>query len=373
MSRIRIRSFAGGGGSFTSTVGSYVGTFPRQFTGGVSKCTDGEGIHDGAFAVAHSFIQNGGISYNKPDGTKKLKNFMPSLWVNPPDMAASTDPGRPSNSALAVQVIRATNPSKAKLELPVSLFELRELPDLVRKAGNRLIDRVGESNLRYYFGVLPLMADAAALLQFQDSVDKRVKLLKKFRDEGPMLRKVQLYSGCVVENPGNNVQANSTPPTSNVTYEKRLRLTMRTVWGYTRWTPSGDFDKKIVTDRDLLNYARTIIPGLRVDMFSLWSALPWSWLADWYGNLGDWLEANRHVVPIYPGVPRICETIRVEENFLSKSNGFGMPPFYHTATCVTVHKSRSVVSAALPSASLPLLTPRQALILPSIAAVKGII
>lgn len=369
--RTRIRSHGASGGTFVSKVGSFIGSQDRTATRQISKCEDEPGQRNLNFYVSHAWHSSPAITYTRPDGQKSLKNFPMSLWQTPLALAPLSDPGRSSNADYAVLTVARTNPSRAKVELPVSLFELRELPMLVRNNGLTLIRRIGTNNLRYYFGVLPLMNDLAALLNFAESVKKRAELLKKFRDQGSITRKVHLYSGHVGDYPNTAVQANSTPPTANVTYLLRSRVTMRTVWGYVTWTPSDSFMEMMQTDEAIIQQARTIILGLRVDFASLWEALPWSWLADWYGNIGDWLQANRHVVPIYPGIPAICETIRTEYNYLSQNNGFGMPPFYHTNTHVTVSKSRSKVSAAFPSANLPLLTPRQALILPSIAAVKG--
>lgn len=371
MSRVRIKELAGVSGSFQSKVGSFIGTNVRTGIRRISKCTDAPGEWNNNFEVSHAWHTSPGITYTRPDGQKVLQNFVPSLWLSPLPLAPMTDGGRSSNADYAVKTVAYTNPSRAKVELPVSFAELRELPILIYEAGWSLIRRIGAANLRWYFGVLPLLNDLKALFKFAQSVKHRVELLEKFQREGSMTRKVSLYSGVVADFPDTNVQTNSSPPTSNVTHVLKSRRTVRTVWGYVTWTPGGDFAKSIVTDQDMLNMARTIILGARVDFVSAWEAMPWSWLFDWFGNIGDWLQANRHVVPIYPGIPSICETIRVEYTYISTTNGFGMPPFYHTNTHVTVHKSRDRVSAAFPSANLPLLTPRQALILPSVAAAKG--
>lgn len=368
MSRIRTRSLAGPSGIFISTSGSFIGQSASSSTAQISKCTDEPGAWDNAFDVSHAFVVNGALTYFNPQGTKKLKSFVPSYWRTPLPLAPMTDPGRASNAELAVKLLAVTNPSRAKVELPVSLLELRELPLLVQAAGKKLIREIGDRNLRYYFGVVPLLSDIAALLNFAESIDNRVKLLKKFVDQGSMLRKATLYSGGVEDFPMSNVTANSSPPTSNVTYVLRSRRTVRTVWGYVSWTAHPTLLKTLVTERDIIHAARTIILGARIDFASAWEALPWSWLADYFGNIGDWLQANRHVLPIYPGIPRICETVRVENQYLSANNGFNMPPNYHSVTHVTVHKSRRLVSASLPSASMPLLTPRHALILSSVAA-----
>lgn len=337
----------------------------------VSQCSDEFGVRDNNFSVYHAYVRNPVFSFENPGASKKFINFCPSSWATPGRLAMMSDPSRPGNAALAVSVISKTNPSKSRIDLPISIAELRELPDLVRSAGRSLISRIGENNLRYYFGVKPIVDDLIKLIEFKRSVENRMKLLKKFRDEGPMLRKVPLYSGSVENFPGTKGTYNSTPYGSNIDYILKSRRTVRKVWGYTTWTPADTFYKLMSDDAEIERRAYEIILGLRIDFVTLWEALPWSWLADWFGNVGDWLSANRHVVPITPSLPRICETAWVEYQLVSDSNGFGMPKGAHQVTLVTKHISRSLQSASLPSASLPLLTPGQALILPSVAAVKG--
>jgi hypothetical protein len=328
--------------------------------------------------VEHSDIQNAGISHvywttnpPVPDRYKITKNFVPSYFRNAGGpMSHLSDPQRPSNPALAVQLLNGTNPSRSVIDLPISIFELRELPSLIRRQGDNILQQIASGNLKYEFGIKPMIADIRDLLDFQRSVNNRVKLLKKLQTK-TLCRKQTLYTGSVSTNPDTLTTTNSAPSTFQTVHRLRTRTTSRTVWGYVKYSPTAGFHPNIVSNKDLESLARKIVLGMTLDASTAWNALPWSWLADWYGNVGDWLSAHRNLVPCTATVPRICETTRTSYNWVLESSNIGLEKGQHACTGTLVSKSREIVSAALPSADLPFLTGRQVGILASLAASRS--
>nr|UHM27619.1 MAG: maturation protein [Fushun levivirus 2] len=344
--------------------------FSDEGTASRDRCVDEFGSRNGVFTAEHLFSSGGSYSLNYigPDFSYKLNKWTPSAFrgLGPYDGHLSDD-NRPSNPYFAVQVLAGTNPSRPMIDLPVSIFELRELPDLVRSLGNNLIKRWAKGTLMREFGWTPLASDYNNLLKFAQSTSNRMELLKKL-SKAPMTRKVHLYDS-IVTGPKSNWTVNSTPPRLFTTVESQTTTT-RKIWGYTTWTPDVEqFNKIAQYDPTFKFLSRKIVLGATVDASTLWNALPWSWLADWFGNIGDYLVANRNLVPCSPDMPAICETITTKCQTAILTCGFadkGSLP----STFTRLSKNRYRASAALPSAHLPLLTQRQVNILASLAVLR---
>jgi hypothetical protein len=372
----RTRSYSLGEGKAEQV---YYGTVYYPTTSepiGRSIVVDDRGVWDGAFNVNHFFSGGAGISHRwfvdgDPFNEKVLQNFTPALLADPTIWSHLPDSDRPNDSTLAVSLMKATNPSKPTVDLPVSLLELRELPDLVKKQGERWFETLGSNNLKYHFGVKPIVSDFYKLLDFRNDFAKVSKILNDLKG-GSLLRKAALYNSSVSDEPGTVYTSNSAPPAFTCYHTLTKIVTTRTVWGYVRWTPDPlKYNNGTYPPERIKYLARRIVLGSTVDFSTLWNALPWSWLADWYGNIGDWLEANRSVIPVTAGTPRVCSTVRTDLSFVLKASNFGLLEGQHSCTVSTISKSRSIVSASFPSAQLPPFSWRQLGILGSLAALRS--
>lgn len=240
----------------------------------------------------------------------------------------------------------------------------------MRNAGNSIIKRYANDTLRREFGFVPLYKDLLALMAFTEDVEKRVLLFKKFREK-PLLRKATLWQGTSQSSPDNLVTSNSSPASGWFEHRRISVITKSKVWGYVKWTPPSDFGFNPDYSDERLNFlARQAVLGSKVGIVTLWNAVPWTWLIDWFGNIGDWLEANRQVIPFQASTPRICETKTTEELFVGEGNAFGLPKGSMPVIRRRVTKTRALASGLLPSAELPLLTGRQVNILASLAVLR---
>lgn len=374
--RSRIRLVAGGEGTYRSTL-SIPQSAVRDYTALRSQCVDTFGAHDSAFQVDHAWCSGQLASFRfYPDVTnqsafKEAVNFPLGYFQSFSGIGHQTISGQPSNSFLAVQLLAATSPSRPVVDLPVSFLELRELPSLVKTLGDTLIKTWAKKNLNREFGLTPLMADALALLEFSADVKKRVELFKKLREK-PLLRKATLWKGSLVTEPNNSVTSNSSPTQVNCTHVRKMLITNKVIGGYVTWTPDDTFNKTNLAYADpALEYlARRAVTGTQLGLVTAWNAVPWTWLFDWFGNIGDWLEANRQVVPTTPSLPRLTIRTETSESWVLGTSNFGFPPGSMPISTHTLTKARVIASATLPSAYMPLLTGRQVGILASLAALR---
>lgn len=283
------------------------------------------------------------------------------------------DPQLPDINTLAVTCLKRTNPSKPWIDLPVAALELRELPDLVKNSGNSFLERAAKRNLQTEFGFAPLYSDLLKLNKFRKKVENRVALLKKLR-EGPVLRKVELYKGSVSDYKGQGYfNSEYGPSIGTITFGCRNRLTRVRAWGYVTYSPDADWDVKLPpTDYAYEMRARKIIGGATIDLSTAWNAYPWTWLADWFGNIGDYLEAHRNVVPVTHDKPRVMIRTETTTVIAISAPRYGIPheSARETITGRHVTKYRTPASASLPSFDMPFLSQRQVNILASLAVVK---
>ena len=122
------------------------------------------------------------------------------------------------------------------------------------------------------------------------------------------------------------------------------------------------------------SYARTIL-GMDLTPGTLWDISPWTWLADWFGNVGDVLanvsainEDNLAMRYGYLMQEARHEIKTVHHNVVS---WYGDLPSTITGTTVISHKTRIGASPYGFGTSLESLSPRQVAILAAIGFGRG--
>lgn len=301
-----------------------------------------------------------------PTNQRVLSDFCPGAWADPKsaNMNHLVIPGRPSNGALAAQLLAETNPSRSVVDLPIFLAELREIPDLIKSAGDSIIRKIASGNLKYQFALKPLISDLRALLDFQKHFSDREKELTALNSSG-LRRTRQLWSSSISLN--DSLTANSSPSWCLLKYD-RTRVTTSKVWGHVKWFPQSQGIPK--SRDDIAKDARRAVLGLTLDPVTAWELIPWSWLVDWCSSVGNYLQSQRNIVGAIPSTPLIMETKRTTTRFTCTSDPTGLfvgkvePLFYRES------KTRQSASASI-SASLPVLTLRQLSILGSISVLRS--
>jgi hypothetical protein len=206
-----------------------------------------------------------------------------------------------------------------------SMLSIRDRTDVLRK--------VGDEYLNHVFGWLPLISDLKDMLY---SVQNSYKLIEQLnRDSGKYVRRsyafpaiktseffgdfpsqVQhlgyssntswLYSGTFPSDREQAAQA-----TVNVTETSSQRIYFN--GAYTYYLPLGDslLDKLYRYSQ----YAEKLL-GLRLTPDVLWELAPWSWLVDWFSNIGEIISnatlfSSDNLVLRYGYLTRISETKRM--------------------------------------------------------------
>lgn len=185
------------------------------------------------------------------------------------------------------QALAKSSPSKADFSIPNFIYEAKELIPIIQDIGGRLIRSggsyvsvFGASGIQYQFGWRPLVNDLMTILDVSKVVDKRLATLRDLADGREKKVRVKLDSQ----------RANWL---SELRYISGLNYRIRKetkieVWGVVhhqvnipKFSPPPRPTK---LEAFQLSYLTT--PSL-----TIWNALPWSFLVDYFVDVSSFLEA----------------------------------------------------------------------------------
>lgn len=229
--------------------------------------------------------------------------------------------GVPSEAWRCTNAVNRTNPSQPISDVPVNALEAASGVQRLHDAGTKLrrsIRAAGSSYLSYQFSIRPLVADTIKMLVAQDVLRQRILQVERLVGKKGLRRTVSHGKwSSQVHNPSVLVQ--STYDTINVRMLTRTIVEART---HVRWVWDRGSGIRPTPEEIRMRLIRALRGGT-LDFHSLWELLPWTWLIDWFGNVGDVLKTNRNIIParlvgVYPMLhtktittwPPKAETIR---------------------------------------------------------------
>lgn len=307
-----------------------------------------------------------------------------------------------ANSFLVPTILARSNPSRAKVDVPVFLGELRDVPHMfldvfqamsrITKSSysrrlstkERLNHAAKQAALEVFpqgdkwfianqFGWEPLVSDVEDFFRLGNAIDQRAKQLANLKEFGATSRNVVLES-----------YSAATPPQKRMIHSAgifcyAMRSTSRTYrkWGSARW--QLDANGRLAQTKDLDDVRRlasSAIKGMTVDAHTAWSLTPWSWLIDWASNAGDWIESSRNVIGASPS-GKVC--LMTERTISLKEDSAGPDPLVfklvgQTGTANGFYRTRQRTVHApfnIPAFRMPILTNRQSAILGALATMRA--
>lgn len=191
-------------------------------------------------------------------------------------------------------------PTKSEAQLAVAAGELVTggLPSLIGKSllKSKLKDyrKVGDEYLNVEFGIKPLISDIQATAESIVNAEKRLQQLE--RDSGRLVRR--RFEFPILSEEFKSVATGAAAVPSGWTNPYLYNSTTghrkeTTTWYETKRWFSGAFTYHVnlgSTQRTQLAKAAQearLLLGVKLDAEVLWNLTPWSWLADWFGNMGD--------------------------------------------------------------------------------------
>lgn len=265
------------------------------------------------------------------------------------------------------------NPNRPDVDLPVSILELRELPQLLRD-GLSILNAKGSpahgsarALLVAQFGIAPIIRDLVSLFDFAKSVDQRETYLRELsRGSKRIKRKLheEFWDGVST----GHVAFHSSADNLSASNKIDLRGTMSRKYWFTARASLLDPPPT----RELRSLSSDIVLGINtISAQQLWNLVPWTWLLDWFTGTGTLLGAYRgglkwqwsHLNVMY-------ETdYKISGSFPSPRAGFDYSPQEPESHAVTKFRTQPSVSI-YPQWRMPYLKASQWSILSSLAILK---
>jgi hypothetical protein len=220
------------------------------------------------------------------------------------------------------------------LNIPLFLWELRELPSLIKFYGD-ILRRKGRGGvnpsdhwLAYSFGWRPFLSDLHSLLTFGKEVNERAKKLMAARGGGHVRKTLMRFSDEVT------IQEVYDAETVSIRiYDKRDIH----VWGtghYAIYDNGEEITRlldKPVNGTPYLDSTLNLF-ALQPRAKDLWDGIPWSWLVDYFVNIGDILDYTGNRIPYkLKDVCIMCQESAIETSEVrSNPNNLDFSPHeYH--------------------------------------------
>jgi hypothetical protein len=203
------------------------------------------------------------------------------------------------------QALAKINPNTPVVSLPNFLFELKEFPSMLRGLGTVLRDGrrrddarpelegyqasdIPGAYLAWQFGWAPLLSDVNKLINLAEHISndaKRFERIAQTRSTGGVLQNVTSHTTLTptVVVAGLQIQG--------------LRTTKTKVWFSAHWSLTStvpQFD----ADGAFSQYKRAL--GFNQPATAIWNAIPWSFLVDYFADVGSFLEASEGMMGYSP-------------------------------------------------------------------------
>lgn len=262
---------------------------------------------------------------------------------------------------LLYPALAKTGLSAPTLQLPVAIFELKDIPQMLLHAGNLLLGIGGKelvkvstryagdsleslallgrsgsnplvsakeaaaATLAFQFGWKPLIDDIRKLLDFRAITEKRLRQLDRaYNGKTGYHGRSTLYS--------ESKDTESMEPTYYSTYftvgpRRKTVTTSVKAWAVVPWCPKER--PSYANDTDALKHEAFMKAfGLNVSNvpLAIWKALPWSWFVDYFTNIGEYLTVQQNLVDFVPQ-PGV---IMVNRKVTTRIEGFSIPTSYNT-------------------------------------------
>lgn len=325
--------------------------YPTDF----SDCSDITGIGDCApFDVERKTTAGGVI--NKPYSggfASWFSNYIADILRTKSSLGHLTIPSRPNIFAVSTNAVDRTNPSRPVVDLPVDVFDFRPSLESIRDSGRSLIRRfgriAGKGNLNFQFAAAPLISDIAKILEIQEAVNRRIQYINRLYDGTGIRRTVSHSSHSVFATQSLSCQSAGTSITR--TFYSNTRLEVKC---HVRWLPVVRCALR-PPPREIRAWANRAVRGLTVDFSTVWEICPWSWLIDWFVDMGSYLNTTRNIIPArLMGVFPMYHTTTTHSCGEYFSGNVSMTPIRVTREHLERH-----VGATGPTARLSFLTARQ--------------
>lgn len=330
-------------------------------------------IKDHAFDLTRSRLSGGGLlnGIAKPGAVNQAiyTNYQGEQSTQTGSLMASG-----VSSSYTTRLLASTGPLTPKVNLPLFVFELKDIPMMLKHAGDLLHKirapsglsphkEAAAATLAYQFGWAPLISDLVKLTNFSEHVAKRQRELAKANTKKGLLRRMNFYED---QETVETASFLASTLTGSLIYASKTESRTRKGWGTVRWVirdsqKIGRLPSHNEAFRSALGFNLGMIP------ITVWKALPWSWMVDWFADISNVMQANYNMIYYKPTSCCIMEhrTTKMDIKPIGNGGNITMSPVSNFIERKT--RSLGSTSAAKVTLRLPFLDNFKLSILGSLA------
>ena len=198
----------------------------------------------------------------------------------------------PTGASFGATAYKKMSPDRPNMSLLNSIYELKDVPGMLQQRFlNHGLSEIGNYYLALKFGWEALAQDVRNFVVTHINAQKTLAQL--IRDEGKPVRRritLQTTAGNLIESSGPG--AYDGMGFNTYWYSGHNQFTYRelpttTTWAsaqFRYWLPPGPRDVAWT------NWMKARIFGLKPTPSVVYKAIPWSWLVDWFSNVGDVIQ-----------------------------------------------------------------------------------
>lgn len=217
--------------------------------------------------------------------------------------------GWPNVAQIESSVRARSNPNRPVVSVPTFIAEAKDFINPIRLAGqvalkkkklSKVLRRKGrikesaDAYLSYKFAIEPTIRDLASLVGAQQAISQRMDELDRLASNGGLRRRVTVFQGTGASDGSIAIESGL-----GIVFRNRIQtITTAMSWGTIRWKPIGSAAYK--NDKEKAELAARLVLGMNAESLvaTAWELFPWSFMIDWFSNVGDLITAANNTVPV---------------------------------------------------------------------------
>lgn len=256
-------------------------------------------------------------------------------------LPARGNPARTAqNEQLMLELLAKTNPLRPDFSVPVFIKELVDVGAMFHLAAKTFAGYIGSSYLNYRFGWVQFVRDLKVLAELTTSVERRMRELQSLSKHGGLRRRIDLFADSNTKFTQQVVAASSFGVTSYMT--KRSQYSIR-IWGSVRWACTKDFEDEIKAMGAFNVALKQVLDLEALDPETLWNLVPFSWLVDYFVDIGTYLGANEGGVMLKPHDICIMRDFKAVDSYQPWKYSGTNPPTHTAGKYTRRYKGRDLV------------------------------
>jgi hypothetical protein len=198
-----------------------------------------------------------------------------------------------------------TNPFRYGVSVPVMVAEILEMAHLFKFVTRSYASLLGSGHLSLEFGAAPFVSDIQSLSNIVKHIHSRVREYNSLIEKGSVRRKVPISNSSYSVFPFGGDSDQEIPLYTGMSvsfWAKNAATWSQKTWASCTWTVRNGAKLPVTELNDFLSatkYFLDLDQGFLndrnskslVDWATLWEAIPFSWLIDYFVNVGDTLQA----------------------------------------------------------------------------------